>query len=314
MDRSWIFKTKSNKIGFIEHSNDHFLMYLHHSLLPKYHILDFSNCLDPFFVGEKEEINEQVLRIYVRDNLHEEINEILEVFDAGCFYPRIAKDQVNFNYVNNESLKDFRAFKNIAISLDDIANYVELDEQNLETFSHKIRELLIISCTEVEHLLKKLLTENNFQTNARDLGTTQYYKCKEILKLDKYNVVLKKYQNFRVFSPFENWTNTGVGPTKSLPWYNAYNLVKHNRGDEFTEANLEHLLNAISAIHILLEAQYGKHVFQDLNSLTDDKSPFQTTSSPEWDLSEICVPKLKIGPMREVLIDWIGTKAFFDHG
>ena len=99
-------------------------------------------------------------------------------------------------------------------------------------------------------------------------------------------------------------------PTKSIVWYDAYNSVKHNRGDNIHKANLENLLNAVSAIHILLESQYGNKIFKKWESYTEDRSMFYTVKAPIWELKEITVPILE--QVYKVKTSWIGPRKYFE--
>lgn len=120
-------------------------------------------------------------------------------------------------------------------SLNSIFNVIEPNEINKDTYGHKIRELLIISCTEVEYLLRKILTDNGYGIEQH-LTTNDYVKVRPLLKLDEYRVKLKFHPSMGSFSPFKDWNDKK--PTKSLDWYDAYNQTKHNRGENFYFANL----------------------------------------------------------------------------
>jgi len=312
MDRSWVFRSESNEIGVIRYFDEKIAMYLHQDFSFKQEILDFKNSLEKLFPELQQNFCENDLIIYVRNNLHVEISEIKEVRDAGYFYPRIANELINFNYVSNEFLNDVRAYQNIQNSLEDLSTYIELNKDNFFAYGHKIRELLIISCTEVEYLMKKLLIDNNYQFLGNNSGTREYFNCRDILKLNEYTIETRKYTDLKVFSPFANWTNENNQTSSSLPWYKAYNNVKHDRGGNFTQANLENLMDAVAAIHILLEAQYGKNIFNKYHKLTEDKSMFFTTNSPNWELEKIAVPLLEIQQYHGIVTRWIGNKQFFN--
>lgn len=131
--------------------------------------------------------------------------------------------------------------------------------------------------------------------------------CKPILGLDKFEVALVQYPSLKVFKPFSTWCTSN--PTKSLPWYDAYNSVKHNRSDNIKNANLEHLLDAISAIHILLESQYGKEIFTRWSSYTEDRSIFRTQKHPVWGCDKVFAPLLVAGD--RVRANWIERREYF---
>jgi hypothetical protein len=106
-----------------------------------------------------------------------------------------------------------------------------------------------------------------------------------------------------------------VPDAESFPWYYAYNQVKHNRSDNIPHANLKHLLDAVAAIHILLESQYGERIFQGLFGAPEYKSVFYTLTSPEWELDEITAPILKTeDKFYRVQAEWLNQRKYFeDH-
>lgn len=191
-------------------------------------------------------------------------------------------------YNQSAKLDEIRSFHSICKSLTSLFDFIEPEPQNLTTYSNKIREALILGCTEVEYLLKKTLIDNNY-TNMPRLNTKDYVKTLPYLKLEQYSVKLKMFPNIGSFSPFNNWSSSQ--PTTSLNWYDSYNAVKHDRGSNKNRSNLEMLINAIAAIHIILEANYGEHLF-DSPMRSSYESIFQTVNSPVWNLNELPMPSL----------------------
>lgn len=245
-----------------------------------------------YLSGDKENITKESLSYFLNnyaESISVNIIELYKVANPGSYYPRIARENIKFNYVTEEFLQDIRAYQNLQNALNELFNYIEPSTFNLKTYGHKIRELLILACTEVEYLLLKTLTQNGYSIKTR-YSMDDYVKCKDILGLEKFEVELIQYPALKVFKPFYDWDVSK--PTQTLPWYKAYNSVKHNRGDGITDANLEHVLDSMSAIHVLLESQYGKNIFQPWKRLTDDKSIYKTLKSPVWLCSEITAPIL----------------------
>lgn len=297
MDRTWVFHTECGKLGVVRKLNKKIILHIENGILSKSFEMHFGNIADMFDEIDEDPINCNTLNSYmINEGFVEVIHDIHECNYPGQNYPRIVRGNINFNYISNDFLQDMRAYTNIQKSLDDLFNYIEPVEINLKTFGHKIRELLILSCTEVEYLMKKMLIDNDYVcSNNSYLKTKDYFKCKDILKLDKYEVIIQQYADLKKFHPFKGWTDEGSRTTSSIPWYEAYNSVKHDRGGNIVNANFEHLLDAIAAIHILLEAQYGSNIFIKHQSLTDDNSLFITTKKPDWSLSEINAPLLLQG-------------------
>jgi hypothetical protein len=106
------------------------------------------------------------------------------------------------------------------------------------------------------------------------------------MRLDQYVVNLNYYPWLPTVAPFDGWTNTCA--TKSIPWYDAYNHVKHDREGHFKEATLKHALTAVTGCFVMLCAQYGwDFALQDKDA---ERSFFQLIITPQWKPSEFYVP------------------------
>lgn len=224
-----------------------------------------------------------------------EVTKILENFSPGGFYVRsvrgyqyLPSDNSLDTYSFDSKLDEIRSYNSISNYLKVLFDYVEPEQANLSTYSNKIREFLIMACTEVEYLFKKFLNDNNY-TGGQRLSTNDFIKILPHLKLKNYAVKLKQFPSLGVFKPFLSWDT--LHPTTSLSWYDAYNAVKHDRGGNKNKGNLEMLINAIAAVHILLEAQYGEHIF-DSPMRSKYESIFITDEYPKWDLAELAMPLL----------------------
>ncbi|WP_248858992.1 hypothetical protein [Lelliottia sp. AC1] len=217
--------------------------------------------------------------------------------DAGSFTPRINRGEPGLfyrQYLEPEMSEEVRAYENIINSLEDIFQTIEPENGNLNTYGNKIRELIIIACTEVEYLLKMILTSSGVKPKRRNYTTEDYIWCLSALKLNWYCVSFNNYLGFNQLKPFKGWSNTA--PTASLPWYDTYNKVKHDRGNTKSKATLEVLINSIAAIHILLEAQYGKEIFEFRFQHTY-RTLFRTDFRPRWEIENMSTPILSFhGP------------------
>lgn len=140
----------------------------------------------------------------------------------------------------------------------EILNTVYPSASNLKTFGHKIKNLLVLSCIEVEAQLKGIYKENEI-SSKRNYSTIDYIKLKEPMQLHKYSVKIPLHPELRSFAPFKNW-DLNIGATKSLKWYDNYNAVKHNSETEFHRATLESAISSLCAVVILLKAQYGSEI------------------------------------------------------
>lgn len=142
--------------------------------------------------------------------------------------------------------------------LQEILLYVEPSPEGLKTYSHKIRELLILACTELESSFKFYNLGNNEKTS-------DYIKILSMVDLGKHHLSLVGYTNPYKCSPFKNWDEQN--PTKSLPWYDAYNQVKHHKDSSFPLATLENCINAIAANIIMFAIRYSPAMLYNENDV-----------------------------------------------
>ena len=138
-------------------------------------------------------------------------------------------------------------------SLTQICQTIHPNKDTFSAYGHDIRNLLILSCTEVESHWRGILVANNVKKDR--FTTVQYVKLLSAMQLHKYRIALPHYPWLEPLVPFAEWTPKA--PTKSLAWYNAYNHVKHDREGKFADAQLIHAINAVAACAILLCAQVG---------------------------------------------------------
>lgn len=233
-----------------------------------------------------------------------EVLQTKKITNAGNYFTRINRGEPG---LSDEQIKtsaradEVRAYDNIIESLLDIFRTVEPEPGNFNAYGNRIRELLIITCTEVEYLWKAILTAHNVPPLRRNYSTEDYIWCLPVLKLEDYEVSVPFYPDLGLFSPFKGWKRPDT--TASLDWYHAYNSVKHDRGNTKNQATLEKLINSIAAIHVLLEAQYGKELFEFRLQHTF-RTIFYTEQRPIWSYSEISAPTLHFnGPQ------WSGQKV-----
>ncbi|SKD06717.1 hypothetical protein SAMN05660461_3531 [Chitinophaga ginsengisegetis] len=150
-----------------------------------------------------------------------------------------------------------RAYKLIQSDLELLFEYIEPSDEALKIYSYRIHELLMRTCIEIEANFKAILSENIYTPQNDRFGNPiynmgVYKKINTTHHLSGYEVVLPIWNEVgRVFKPFEEW-----GTSNSLPWYRAYNASKHDRKEEFKQANFENLLNAVTGLLVLLTSQF----------------------------------------------------------
>lgn len=157
----------------------------------------------------------------------------------------------------NEIMSLLHTAQLIIRDLYELFNYVEPNDVNLRTYSHRLYELLLRTATEFDANCKGVLDANGYvKPGGANLNITDYFKLEAVCHLSGYKVSFERWPN-HVFKPFEAWS---AGTFAPLPWYQGYNHVKHNRFAHFNEANFENVMNAIAGLLCILHAQIGENM------------------------------------------------------
>jgi hypothetical protein len=201
--------------------------------------------------------------------------------DAGIYNPRIYRG----SYAPNvETLPELTSAEHaeattaqeqleiLVADLSEICRVVCPDRTTKNAFGSRIRNLLIVACTELESQFKGILLANGYETAQ---ASCHYVKVAAPLRLEEYSIRLQCYRDYPEFFPFKGWLASD--PTQSLPWYYAYSATKRDRENKFNRATLEHAISATAALEILLIAQYGP------NSWRPTRQPFfRHGKRPDW--------------------------------
>jgi hypothetical protein len=152
-----------------------------------------------------------------------------------------------------------RSFFLIQKDLQDLFEFIEPADKNLETYSLRVHELLVRTCIEVEANFKAIMRANKFSKvhSGANLSMADYQKVEFSHFLSDYDVWIPYWSgesNER--TPFKAWKNG-----ESIYWYQAYNSAKHDRHDEFEKATFDNLMDAVAGLVVLLSAQFYQEDF-----------------------------------------------------
>lgn len=181
--------------------------------------------------------------------------------------------------VDNRNILDWSspimAFDLIIEDFKTICKYIDPCDENFYVHSHRLYELFIRICTEMESSMKAILKANGYKKTYKKGKTIddnkwniEDYKLLEpILKLSDYKVLINFWNGGRggECSPFNNLAK---GKTNKLVWYMDYNQVKHNRAERFNLANLENVIDSLCGLFVVLFSQYGPQVFSPYQQVT----------------------------------------------
>ncbi|MCF8448178.1 MAG: hypothetical protein K9H61_14400 [Bacteroidia bacterium] len=138
-----------------------------------------------------------------------------------------------------------------------LLNYVSPHDENQKVFSIKIYELILRSGTEFENYCKLYNGDSKF-IKKKQLSATEYKEIvKEFVPINVSVGLLFWNPTLKTIQPFNEW----ISSESKLPWFDAYNNVKHNRSDLFTTANFENLVHSVSGLFLLAYKLFGRSFF-----------------------------------------------------
>jgi hypothetical protein len=145
-----------------------------------------------------------------------------------------------------------RAFLLLQEDVLNLFSYVEPSDKNIETYSHRIQQLLMRACVEVEANLTAIFLDNEYAAAQGNLTMQQYRLIDISHRLSSYEIRVPTWQGSKgVRKPFHGWSQGAP-----LPWYQAYNKSKHNRHENFKLATFDALIDAFCGLSALLSAQF----------------------------------------------------------
>lgn len=211
---------------------------------------------------------------------------------AGVAHPRIQRVPHELSYADappfahlyaDACAATLRAGASLVDLLRDLFRHAEPSPGNAACYGQGTRQLIVLACTEVEAGLRAVLRANDPTiTHCDRLSTRDYVRLRDPMRLHEWELRLVLHPRYPIIRPFESWR--AESPTKSLPWYDAYNAVKHDRESAIELASLEHAIQSVAAAVILGAAQFGRDVFKGYRSFDEFY-----VSEPPWDHSELYV-------------------------
>lgn len=166
----------------------------------------------------------------------------------------------------NDPQHYIRAYLIIQKDLLQLFEYVEPCDKNSNTVSLKIHELLTRTCIEIEANFTAILKENIYSNTNNWNLKNDYSLIDYTHRLSSYEVEIPIWKgNKNIRTPFAQWKNKSLNNWQSLNWYQAYNKSKHDRHTHFEDATFENLLDAVSALVVVLTSQFMNEEYSPNN-------------------------------------------------
>ncbi len=153
-------------------------------------------------------------------------------------------------YASN-AIQYYRSFLIITEDVKNIIEYIEPDEINLKSYSFRIHSLFLRISIEVEANLRAILIDNKLSQYEYRIPDYHLVDVSHKLSGYRFQVVRWKGDHGR-FVPFGEWSSS-----HKLSWYQNYNLVKHDRQENFRLANFENLITSYCGLCALIWSQFN---------------------------------------------------------
>ena len=143
-------------------------------------------------------------------------------------------------------------YKSILNDLEVLSRYVEISQDNYETYSIELTKILLSVCSEVDVVAKLLCASANQIESPDNIKSYQKILLAKFPGLPDVEVSIPKYSIS--FKPWEEWPQD-----KTPKWWNDYNKVKHERDKHFRDGNLKNVLFATGGLCVLLSYLHYKN-------------------------------------------------------
>jgi len=149
-----------------------------------------------------------------------------------------------------------------------LARYIEFTSDNYDSYSVELGRILLSAGSEVDVVAKQVCQKVDPKTKAKNIGHYRQQLRPAFPQIEHMTFVMPRFG--LELCPWSNWQNN-----KKPLWWDAYNNVKHNRHNKFSEANLKNVLNSIAGLLVLVLHLY--HKFAEEGSLSPNPTLFRPT-------------------------------------
>lgn len=126
--------------------------------------------------------------------------------------------------------------------------FVEIDRINYKTFSIEYAKQYQSICSEIDSICKSIcsfINSANKPENMREYTNIILNNYNDVI----YRKLIVKQNKELLINHFNDWS---ISPKYKAPsWWGRYNQVKHNRVVNYYDANLENVINSLSALFLL---------------------------------------------------------------
>jgi hypothetical protein len=129
----------------------------------------------------------------------------------------------------------------------EISGYVEICEENYDTFSTRLTRLLLAAASEVDVVAKQLCRQLEPTVKHHNIDSYRSTISKHFPAITTLQLGIR-WNPLRVM-PWSAWR---ANPLTNPDWWRSYNDVKHERDTNFKKGNLRNAIGAIAGLHCLV--------------------------------------------------------------
>ena len=159
----------------------------------------------------------------------------------------------------------------------DTLNYVELAKENFSTYSVEYAHQLLAVGSELDTFFK-IYCGFNLNDRKNIMDYTRYI-------MSDYpqipNQVVEIYDTELTLTPYEEWSQWSIQSGNLLSWWDAYNLIKHNRQENITKASMGNVVTALAALH-LIEMKYLQVITKENQEVDEPDSDSKIFKLVNW--------------------------------
>ncbi|MDD3816232.1 MAG: hypothetical protein PHZ02_16490 [Desulfocapsaceae bacterium] len=157
------------------------------------------------------------------------------------------------------------------------SRFVDFSTNNFQTHSLEFARIILAASAEIDAVAKEFCKAINAASRADNI--LKYADEIILVYPNITNIEIAAPRHNIRLKPWDNWT-----ATTSPPWWRAHNNIKHDRANNFGEANLENAIAAASGLLAIILYFYKQKNGQQLEiSVFDGPKLFCVTNLSQND-------------------------------
>jgi hypothetical protein len=168
----------------------------------------------------------------------------------------------------------------ISQDLEQCFNVNSVSERNFDAYGIHYERIIYFCCIGIESLFRKVLVDNGVTRERMTMN--DFVALKVHSRLDEVGLSLVRYPWMAEIFPFAEWSSER--PSESLPWFGAYNALKHDKKQNEHRATMRNALHAFAGYYAAAYFALGGNLFPGFLSTS---YYFHFEARPKWDVRQL---------------------------